>query len=69
MNNLANSLKGYSTIFKSRSNFKKIIKDNPNYINALNNYANLKSGVNDVEGAIQIYNQALVVAKEKKLIL
>ena len=67
MNNLANSLKDTQQYLKADQIFKKIIKDNPNYINALNNYANLKSGVNDVEGAIQIYNQALVVAKEKKI--
>jgi len=67
MNNLANSLKYTEQYLKADQIFKKIIKDNPNYINALNNYANLKSEVNDIEGAIQQYNKALVVAKEKKI--
>ena len=69
MNNLASSLKDTQQYLKADQIFKKIIKDNPNYINALNNYANLKSDVNDVESAIQLYNQALVAAKEKKLII
>ena len=67
MNNLASSLKDTQQYLKADQIFKKIIKDNPNYINALNNYANLKSDVNDVESAIQLYNQALVAAKEKKI--
>ena len=67
MNNLAISLKHTEQYLKADQIFKKIIKDNPNYINAINNYANLKSEVNDIEGAIQQYNKALVVAKEEKI--
>ena len=67
MNNLAISLKHTEQYLKADQIFKKIIKDNPNYINALNNYANLKSEINDIEGAIQQYNKALVVAKEEKI--
>ena len=66
MNNLANSFKNTHQYLKADQIFKKIVKDNPNYLNALNNYANVKSEVNDIEGAIQLYNKALVVAKKKK---
>ena len=47
--------------------FQQILKEDPNYINAYNNYANLKIAVNDVEGAIELYNQAIVLAKKKKI--
>ena len=67
MNNLANSLKHTGQYVKAEQIFKKIINIDPNYINAYNNYANLKSTVNDVEGAIQLYNHALKIAKEKKI--
>jgi tetratricopeptide (TPR) repeat protein len=67
MNNLANSFKNTHQYLKADQIFKKIVKDNPNYLNALNNYANVKSEVNDIEGAIQLYNKALVVAKKKKI--
>tara|TARA_B100001093_G_scaffold365874_1_gene350668 strand:+ start:396 stop:1967 length:1572 start_codon:yes stop_codon:yes gene_type:complete len=67
MNNLANALKHTGQYVKADQIFKKIINIDPDYINAYNNYANLKSTVNDVEGAIQLYNQALVIAKKKKI--
>ena len=67
MNNLANALKYTGQYVKADQIFKNIIKIDPNYINAYNNYANLKSEVNDVEGAIQLYNRALEIAKDKKI--
>ena len=65
MNNLGNAFKHTGQYVKADQIFKKIINIDPDYINAYNNYANLKSTVNDVEGAIKLYNQALVIAKEK----
>jgi tetratricopeptide (TPR) repeat protein len=67
MNNLANSLKHIGQYVKADQMFQKIIKINPSYIKAYNNYANLKGLANDVEGAIKLYNQALLIAKEKKI--
>ena len=67
MNNLANSLKNFGQYFKAEQIYKKILEINPSYINAYNNYGNLKSEINDVEGAIQLYNQALAISKEKKI--
>jgi tetratricopeptide (TPR) repeat protein len=67
MNNLANSLKNTEQYFKAEQIYKKIIKINPSYINVYNNYANLKSTVNDIEGAIKLYNKGILLAKEKKI--
>jgi tetratricopeptide (TPR) repeat protein len=67
MNNLANSLKYIGQYARADKIFKQILKINPNYINAYNNYANLKSTVNDIQGSIQLYSQALAIAKEKKI--
>ena len=67
MNNLANTLKSIGQYVKAEKIYKKILEINPSYINAYNNYGNLKSEVNDIEGAIRLYNQALVIAKEKKI--
>ena len=57
MNNLANSLKVTEQFLKQNKFYKKILKINPNYINAYNNYGNLKSAINDIENAIKLYNQ------------
>ena len=67
MNNLANSLKNTGQYLKADKLFQKIIKISPSYIQAYNNYANLKDLVNDVEGSIKLYNQALLIAREKKI--
>jgi tetratricopeptide (TPR) repeat protein len=67
MNNLANSLKVIDQFVRADKIFQQILKEDPNYINAYNNYANLKIAVNDVEGAIELYNQAIVLAKKKKI--
>ena len=67
MNNLANSLKNTEQYFKAEQIYKKIIKINPSYINAYNNYGNLKSAINDIENAIKLYNQGLNIAKEKNI--
>ena len=67
MNNLANSLKDTDQFVRADKIFQQILKEDPNYINAYNNYANLKIAVNDVEGAIELYNQAIVLAKKKKI--
>ena len=67
MNNLANSLKVTDQFVRADKIFQQILKEDPNYINAYNNYANLKIAVNDVEGAIELYNQAIVLAKKKKI--
>jgi len=67
MNNLANSLKVTDQFVRADKIFQQILKEDPNYINAYNNYANLKIAVNDVEGAIELYNQAIVLAQKKKI--
>ena len=67
MNNLANSLKDTDQFVRADKIFQQILKEDPNYINAYNNYANLKIAVNDVEGAIELYNHAIVLAKKKKI--
>ena len=67
MNNLANSLKVTDQFVRADKIFQQILKEDPNYINAYNNYANLKIAVNDVEGAIELYKQAIVLAKKKKI--
>ena len=67
MNNLANSLKVTDQFVRADKIFQQILKEDPNYINAYNNYANLKIAVNDVEGAIELYNHAIVLAKKKKI--
>ena len=67
MNNLANSLKEIEKFVRADQIFKKILKTDPNYINAYNNYANFKITVNDVEGAIELYNQAILIAKKRKI--
>ena len=66
MNNLANSLKETEQFVRAEKIFKKILKENPNYVNAYNNYANLKIAVNDVEDAIALYNQAIFISKKEK---
>ena len=67
MNNLANSLKDTDQFVRADKIFQQILKEDPNYINAYNNYANLKIAVNDVEGEIELYNQAILLAKKKKI--
>ena len=67
MNNLANSFKNTEQYFKAEQIYKKIIKIDPNYINAYNNYGNLKSDINDTESAIKLFDQGLNVAKEKNI--
>ena len=67
MNNLANALKNTEQYVKADQIFKKIIKINPSYINAYNNYANLKTILNDIEGAILLYKKGLIIAKEKRI--
>ena len=67
MNNLANSLKVIDQFVRADKIFQQILKEDPNYINAYNNYANLKIAVNDVDGAIELYNQAILLAKKKKI--
>ena len=42
MNNLANSLKVTDQFVRADKIFQQILKEDPNYINAYNNYANLK---------------------------
>ena len=67
MNNLANSLKNTEQYFKAEQIYKKIIKIEPNYINAYNNYGNLKHLINDIENAIKLYNKGINIAKEKNI--
>ena len=67
MNNLANSLKNIEQYFKAEQVYKKIIKLNPSYINVYNYYGNLKSSINDIEKAINLYNQGINIAKEKNI--
>ena len=43
MNNYANSLKAVGKLETSQELYEKILKLNPGYINAYNNYANLKN--------------------------
>ena len=67
MNNLANSLKNIEQYFKAEQIYKKIIKMNPDYINAYNNYGNLKSDMNDTDNAIKLFEQGLNIAEEKNI--
>ena len=67
MNNLANSLKYLEEYSEAEEIYKKILIKNPNYINVYNNYANLKSDINDIEGAIKLYEQGLIVAKKNNI--
>ena len=67
MNNLASSLKYLEEYSEAEEIYKKILIKNPNYINVYNNYANLKSDINDIEGAIKLYEQGLIVAKKNNI--
>ena len=67
MNNLASSFKKIEQYFKAEQIYKKIIEINPSYINAYNNYGNLKSDINDTESAIKLFDQGLNIAKEKNI--
>jgi len=57
---------------KAENLYKEIIKINPNYINAITNYANLKFQLDQYEDAIELYNRALKIdnkglLKDKKI--
>jgi len=66
-NNLANSLKNTGEIKLSEEIYQEIIKKDPNYIFAYNNYANLKISLNHYEEAINLLNSAIKIAKKKKI--
>ena len=67
MNNLANALKNIGQYVQADQIYKKILKMDPSYINAYNNYGNLKSAINDIESAINLYNQGINIAKEQNI--
>ena len=62
MNNLANVYKNTGKIELSENLFKRIIRQNPNYINAILIYGNLKRDNNEFEHAINL------IKKHSKLI-
>jgi len=66
-NNLANSLKALGKLDESKEIYEKILEINPSYINGLNNFANLKILWNDYDGAIKLFNKAIVIAQQKKI--
>jgi len=66
-NNLANSLKSIGELELSNKIYQEIIKKDPNYIFAYNNYANLKMSLNHYEEAINLLNTAILIAKRKKI--
>ena len=66
-NNLANSLKNTGEIKLSEEIYQEIIKKDPNYIFAYNNYANLKMSLNHYEEAINLLNTAINIAKKKNI--
>ena len=59
MNNLANTYKDLLDFKKAENFYKKIIEINPNYVNAITNYANLKFQLDQYDDAIRLYNTAL----------
>ena len=66
-NNLANSLKSIGELELSNKIYQEIIKKDPNYIFAYNNYANLKMSLNHYEEAIKLLNIAINIANKKKI--
>src|SRR6056300_453175 len=66
-NNLANSLKSIGELEFSNKIYQEIIKKDPNYIFAYNNYANLKMSLNHYEEAINLLNTAINIAKKKNI--
>jgi len=66
-NNLANSLKSIGELELSNKIYQEIIKKDPNYIFAYNNYANLKMSLNHYEEAINLLNTAINIAKKKNI--
>jgi len=68
-NNLASSYKSIGQFDKSQRLYEEILKENPNYIHALHNFANLKKQLMDYKGAIDLFNLAAKLDKHNNLIL
>ena len=69
MNNLANVYKNIGEIELSENLFQKIIKKEPNYINAYINLGNLKRDNNNFKLAIELYSKALKINDKIPVIL
>src|SRR6056300_690406 len=67
MNNLANCLKRTEQFLRAEEVFKKILNLNRNYLLVYNNYANFKNSINDVEEAIKLYKQAIIIARSQNI--
>ena len=68
MNNLANTYKALGEYGLAENLLLKIIKNKPNYINAYVNYGNLKRDTNELNKALELYNNALDLDKKIPLI-
>ena len=67
MNNLANCLKRTEQFLRAEEVFKKILNLDRNYLLVYNNYANFKNSINDVEEAIKLYKQAIIIARSQNI--
>jgi tetratricopeptide (TPR) repeat protein len=66
---LANSFKAIRNYSKAADLYTMIIKKEPKNLKALNNFANLKVNLNDLDGAINFYLRALEVSPKETNIL
>ncbi len=67
-NNLAISLKNTRKFDEAEKILNKLIKINPNYLNAIVSFANLKNGTNFFDEAITYYKKALKIQNNLPLI-
>ena len=68
INNIANAYKKKADYKKAEEFYKLGLKKKPDYLNLLVNFANFKMDINQVEGAINIYNKVLAVDPKNYLI-
>ena len=69
LNNLANLLKNDCKYKLAEKIYLKILKNDPNYISALVNYANLKIAVGNSNGATKTLNKVITIDPENSLAL
>ena len=67
MNNLANSYKKQLNFFEAEKIYKKVINIDPDYVHALNNFANLKIEINDYESAISLLERAILISNKRNI--
>ena len=68
INNIANAYRKIADYKKAEEFYELGLKKNPDYINLLVNFANFKMDINQVDGAINIYNKVLAADPKNYLI-